>query len=162
VRHATRDGHTAETQPDGELTNGELRSSRVALFNYFRRCHRQRRDHEETLYSDAALALSRLKQAASGTASWDINVWYALGERLARSGHDVQWMNAYVGLRCPDCGGKLKYERVGTDVVVARCGVDCADDGTDRLDEIRETIADLYTRAFCDAEQLGADDLRLL
>lgn len=162
VRHATRDGHAAKTQPEGELTNGALRSSRIAIFNYFRRCHRRQHGHDEALYSDASLALMRLKQTASGTASWDINVWYALGERLVRSGHDVQWMTAYVGLRCPDCSGRLKFERAGESGVRARCGVDCSGDEADRLDEIRETVADLYSRAFHDAETVDADELRLL
>lgn len=161
-RHGVRDDHPAKTQPDGELTNGALRSSRVAVFNHFRRCHRRHRECDGQLYSKAALGLTRLKQTASGTEEWDVMIWYALGEWLSRSGYDASWMNAHAEPRCPGCGGKLKYERLGDDSLVARCGVDCSGDGSDRLAELRETVADLYARAFPDADAVDSDELRLL
>ena len=164
LRHGVDDDHTARTRPEGELTNGALRSSKVAIFNYFRRCHQRHQDIDSSLYSKVAVALSRLKRTASNDAAWDMYVWLALGERLARRGFDVHWMNAHVELRCPRCGGRLKFEESACDDVVAACGTDCANDGGDRLAEIRETVVDLYEGAFAgDARDAPTtDDLTLV
>ncbi|WP_433630480.1 hypothetical protein [Halomicrococcus sp. NG-SE-24] len=164
LRHGVGDDHAAKTQPNGELTNGALRSSKVAIFNYFRRCHQRHRDADSSLYPKAAIALSRLKRAASGDVAWDMYVWLALGERLDQRGFDVHWMNAHVELRCPRCGGRLKFEEVADDGVVATCGTDCTNDDGDHLDEIRQTVVDLYEGAFgTDARDVPmTDELTLL
>jgi hypothetical protein len=134
------------------------------VFNYFRRCHQRYHETNPRLYSKVTLALRRLKRTATGREAWDMHVWYALAERLDRLGFDVQWMNAHVEPRCPRCAGRLKYERTTTDELVGRCGTDCTDDRSDRLDEIREIVVDLYGRAFeVDAsEHPSVDDLDFL
>lgn len=156
LRTPVRDDHTAGTEPDGELTNGSHRSSRVALFNHFRRCHEQHGDSSCELYSKTALALTRLKRTASDHQSWDMYVWFALGQRLADLGNEVQWMNSHVEPRCPDCAGRLKYDATVDGTLSARCGTDCTGSGSDKLEEIRETVADLYVRAFEDATRPDA------
>jgi hypothetical protein len=161
-RHAERDGHAGETQPDGELTNGALRSSRIALFNHFRNCHRRSHDDDEELYSKAAAGLARLKRAASGRTAWDLYVWYALGEWLSRAEFDATWMTAHVEPRCPDCAGELKYERGIDDELLGYCAVDCNETNVERLDEIRDRVAGLYRQTFTDAERLESNELRLL
>ncbi len=163
-RHVLGDDTHVEQQQDGELTNGSLRSSKTALFNYFRRCHDDRREPNSKLYSRAALALSRLKRTASGTEEWDMYVWFALAERLEVHGFDACWMNAHIEPRCPQCAGRLKYERLVGDELVARCGTNCTTDSRDRLAEIRETVVDLYGRAFTveSSDALSEDDLVLL
>ena len=162
ARHPTRDRHDATTQPDGELTNGAMRSSRIALFNHFRNCHRRGREPDEDLYSEVSVDLLRLKRTASGRTEWDLYVWYALAERLSRSGWDVEWMSSDVEPRCPDCAGELKYESGIDDDVFAYCAVDCTGSGADRLEEIRDRVADLYRRTFADADPIDSDALRLL
>lgn len=136
-----------DPQPSGELTNGAICSSKAALFNRFRRCHQQHNDANGALYRKTALSLRRLKRAASGYETWDVYIWYALQQRLAETGYDTKWMHSHAMLRCPHCHGQLKYERYDTGAIRARCGTHCTDD-TDQLAEIRETIADLYSKAF--------------
>lgn len=162
LHHPERDGHAGGTQPDGELTNGALRSSRIAIFNHFRNCHRRKHGVDDDLYSKAAVGLTRLKRAASGRTAWDLYVWYALGEWLARSEHEVTWMSAHVEPRCPDCAGELKYKRGVDDALLAYCAVNCTGSSADRLEEIRERVADLYGRAFTDDERIDSSELRLL
>lgn len=145
-RHPVDDGDAAPS-PDGELTNGERRSSTVALFGRFRRCHRRHRDPDDDLYRTAALALRRLKRATTADDAWDLYVWSALGEYLARDGHDVEWMAAHVEPRCPGCHGRLRYDRCG-DALHARCATDCGGCGPDALATIRDRVAALYGRAF--------------
>lgn len=157
-----RDGHEGSTQPEGELTNGSLRSSRIALFNHFRRCHRRHAESDSALYSKAALGVARLKRSATGNQAWDMYVWYALGEWLERSDYDVAWMNAHVEPRCPDCSGRLAYEELSDGTVRAQCGTDCTDDDADRLAQIRRTVTRLYADAFTDDEVPDEDDLALL
>lgn len=161
LRHAVSDGHVAKTEPSGELTNGALRSSKVAVFNYFRRCHQRHHDDDGQLYSKTAVALSRLKRAASGTTEWDMYVWFALGERLAERGFDVGWMNAHIEPRCPHCAGRLSYDQFGADAITARCGTNCTGDDADRLTEIRADVVDLYDAAFA-ADPPEPDELVLL
>lgn len=158
------DENSAVRSPDGELTNGSLRSSKVAVFNHFRRRHQRHHGTDSRLYSKATLALRRLKRTANGREAWDMYVWYALAERLDRLGFDVRWMSAHVEPRCPRCAGRLKYERTAADELVARCGTDCTDDRSDRLAEIRETVVGLYGRAFEDdtSERPSVDDLEYL
>ncbi|WP_435175265.1 hypothetical protein [Halorussus sp. AFM4] len=162
ARHPVGERHDGTTRPDGELTGGALRSSRVALFNHFRNCHRRAREPDEELYSRAGVELLRLKRTASGRAEWDLFVWYALAERLSRTGWDVEWMGSDVEPRCPDCAGDLRYESGIDGEVFGYCAVDCTGSGADRLAEIRDRVADLYRRAFADAERIDADGLRLL
>jgi hypothetical protein len=162
THHPTRDRHEGTTRPEGELTNGAMRSSRVALFNHFRNCHRRSNDPDEELYSKVALSFVRVKRTADDRTDWDLYVWYAVGERLARTGHDVEWMNSHVEPRCPDCAGDLRYESGVGDSVAAYCAVDCTDSNADRLEEIRERVAELYRRAFEDADRIEPDALRLL
>lgn len=141
------------------LTNGERRSSKRALQIHFRRCHGRHADPDRSLYRAAAAALHRLKSAASGTTEWDFYVWYALAEHLAREEYHVEWMHAHSEPRCPDCHGRLAYDRTPTGDLLARCGTDCTGSRTDALAAIRETVADLYARAFDPDEPVGADDL---
>ena len=74
------------------------------------------------------------------------------------AGYDVEWMHAHAEPRCPDCHGQLRYERYDSGTVVAQCVAGC-DAKTDRLPEIRETIADLYSHAFDEAAD-SSDFLR--
>ncbi|MFC4990390.1 hypothetical protein [Saliphagus infecundisoli] len=142
------------------LTTGGTRSSRRALLRYFRRCHRRHADPDGKLYGRASLALARLKRTANAREGRDEIVWYALGERLARHGFEVAWMHAHAEPRCPDCGGRLAFER-GPSGLVARCGLSCAHGG-DRLDEIRGLVASLHERAFPDEPTPPTDDLHVL
>lgn len=146
-RIVTANEHSLASQSAGELTTGAARSSKAALFNRFRDCHQHHRPADDALYRKAALALSRLKRTAEGTASWDVHVWYALQRRLTETGHDVEWMHAHVAPRCPHCHGQLRYEEYDTGDVAARCATNCTA-SHDQLPEIRETIATLYREAF--------------
>ena len=143
-------------KPDGELTNGAIRSSTEAIFNYFRRCHQRHCEEDGALYRKAVLELRRLKKAATGIEEWDIHIWYALQYRLADD-HDVGWMDVHAEPRCPDCHGRLKYEQLGPHDVIGRCGTNCTARGADRLPAVRETIASLYSRAF--SAEADIDDL---
>lgn len=138
---------TTQSDLPGELTNGAVRSSKAALFNRFRRCHKRHYQDNPTLYRKAALGLHRLKRTAGGQHD-DIYVWYALQQWLQRATFDVEWMHAHVEPRCPDCHGPLAYEQYDTGDIHAECGTRCTGPGMDRLHEIRETIADLYFHAF--------------
>ncbi len=160
-RHVVSTDSPPTMGTEGEMTNGSLRSSKIALFSYFRRCYERRYVTNRKLYSRSTIALGRLKRTASGREEWDMYVWYALAERLARLGFDAEWMNAYIDPRCPQCGGRLKYEQLVCDEIIGICGTNCTDDRSDRLEEIRETVADLYNRAFFEetGEQLSATDL---
>lgn len=151
----------SETRPDGELTNGALRSARTALFNHFRESYRRHHEaDDDRLFTKTALALTRLKRAATEQTEWDMYVWYALGERLSRAGYDVAWMNAHVEPRCPDCAGPLKYRQL-VDTVSGRCATNCTGDNADALARIRTTVCDLAEGAF-DAPRPDEDDLTLL
>ena len=164
LRHGIKDDQTTKTQPTGELTNGALRSSKVAIFNYFRRCHQRHHDADSPLYSKTAIALSRLKRTASGHEAWDMYIWLALGERLDQRGFDVEWMNAHIELRCPHCNGQLKFSEPTCNGVSATCGTNCTGDDNDCLVEIRETVINLYEKAFGTDTQdtLTPDELTLL
>lgn len=146
LRAALADEYVPEDALDGRLTAGAVRSSRTALYRHFRRCHDRHRDPDDELFRAAALALRRLKRAASDRDAWDVHVWFALRRRLEADGYEVAWMGAHAEPRCPDCHGRLRYRRVG-DRVTARCGTRCAG-GRDRLPEIRERVADIYAAAF--------------
>lgn len=147
---------------EAELTNGAVRSSLRALTTHFRRCHQHRHDADRALYREAALALTRLKQTATGSEERDVCVWYALCEHLAREGHDADWMHAHVEPRCPACHGPLTYERLGANVS-AHCATNCTGDDPDRLAELRETVATLYERTFSPEDDvLSASDLVVL
>lgn len=159
-RIAVRDRSIDELPLEGELTNGEVRSTTLALFNYFRRCHQYYYGENQPLYRKALLGIRRLKRTANGNEEWDVHVWYALGERLSSQGYETRWMRAHAELRCPGCHGRLKYEQVTANHLIARCGVNCTDDGHDRLPEIRGTIAELYSRTFDDEIGDGGDLLR--
>jgi hypothetical protein len=146
-RVVTADADSLASQSAGEFTTGAVRSSKSALFNRFRDCHQRHRPANDALYRKAALALSRLKRAADGTESWDTHVWYALRRRLAMDGFEVEWMHAHAEPRCPHCHGHLRYEQYDTGDVLAQCATGCGHE-TDHLPAIRETIAQLYSRAF--------------
>lgn len=132
----------------GELTNGEVRSTRQALVTYFRRTHRRHCEFDAELYRRAALAISRLKRAATGEQTADRYVWYALQHRFDELGYDVEWMHAHAGLRCPGCHGRLKFDDDHDGVVHAECGTNCDGTTSDQMARIRETVASLYTAAF--------------
>lgn len=155
-RHVVQGDEDPDTA--GELTNGGLRSSRRALVAYFRRAHRKHHDYDEELYRRAALALRRLKRAASGAQAADRHVWFALKCRLDRTGHDVAWMDDHVALRCPNCHGRLRFGADPDGTVRAACGTDCDGTSEDRLERTREAIASLYGAAFEDSPP-AVDDL---
>lgn len=147
-RTTQADEFTPESHLPGEFTNGAVQSSKPALFNRFRRCHQRHCKPHGALYRKAALGLCRLKRSADGRQGWDIYVWYALQHRLQDKGFDVEWMHTHAELRCPDCHGQLTYERYDNGNVYAECGTRCTGSGADKLNKIRETIADLYSQAF--------------
>ena len=149
-RATHNDEFTPESYLSGEFTTGSVESSKSALFNQFRRCHQRHCDSHPKLYRKAALALSRLKGAAAGQQGWDIYVWYALKQRLQSKGFKTEWMHTHVEPRCPDCHGELTYGVCDNGTVIAECGTQCTDYPTNKLPTIRETIANLYTRAFGD------------
>ncbi|MGQ3411981.1 hypothetical protein ACT4ML_06925 [Natrinema sp. LN54] len=146
---------------DAPLTTGERRSSRRALATHFRRCHRRHADADDELYCRAALSLARLKRAAAGRQGRDVIVWYALAERLARDGFDVDWMSAHAEPRCPDCSGRLTYVE-GPDGPIGRCGGSCHGTRADRLETIRDTVCSLFARTFPDDPTPDTDALTLL
>lgn len=157
-RAVVADERLDETPPVGELTNGAVRSSKTALFNYFRLRHQRRFDADDALYRKASLVFTRLKRAATGREGWDVHVWYAAQRRLADAGYDTGWMHAHVTPRCPYCHGRLGYTQFANGDVIARCGTNCTDRRDDRLAEIRGILAGLYTRAFPDAnDSINAD-----
>lgn len=143
-----------------ELTNGEFRSSRLALTTYFRRCQRRHGGSDDRLCREAGSALRRLKRATTRETEWDLVVWYALGERLTRDGHDVAWMHAHTKPRCLDCGGRLKYHAVA-ERIVAVCATNCSGDRRDQLAALRSRVATLYTDAYPETP-LDENELELL
>ena len=151
------DEFTPESHLPGEFTTGSVESSKSALFNQFRRCHQRHSDSHPKLYRKAALALSRLKSAATGQQGHDIYIWYALQQRLQSKGFEVEWMHTHVEPRCPKCHGTLTYELCDNGTVIAECGTQCTDSPINKLPMIRETIADLYTQAFSDS--VSSEDL---
>lgn len=146
---------------EAPLTTGNRRSSRRALATHFRRCHRRHDEPNNELYCRGALALARLKRTATGRQEYDVIVWYALGERLARDGFDVNWMAAHAEPRCPECHGRLTYVP-GVDGLLGRCGGSCRGTREDRLDTIRETVRSLFARTFPDDPTPDTDALELL
>lgn len=156
LRAVTPNERSLAGQTAGKLTNGAVQSSKAALFNRFRRCHQRHYAADDALYRKAALALSRLKRTANGTESWDIHIWYALRQRLNAAGYDVEWMHVHAEPRCPRCHGQLRFEEYDNGDVTARCATGCNNSRADRLEEIRETIAGLYSQAF--DEPTGSDE----
>ena len=128
---------------------------------YFRRCHRRHADPNDDLYRRAALALGRLKRAATGRQECDVIVWYALSERLAQEGFDVDWMSAHAEPRCPDCYGRLTYDDA-PDGPIARCAGSCCERRADRLTRIRSTVCSLFARTFPDEPTPETDALAVL
>ena len=157
------DEHVEQTVVEAELTNGAVRSSVQALNNHFRRCHQRHHERDSDLYRNVALALKRLKRAATGIEGRDVYVWYALYEHLSRRGYAIEWMHAHVEPRCPVCHGPLTYGRRGVDGIVARCATNCTDDGADRMIDIRNTVTTLYRRTFsADDDAFSSSDLVVL
>ncbi|WP_323190473.1 hypothetical protein [Halostella sp. PRR32] len=105
-----------------ELTTGQRCSSKMALMNFVRRVHTQHCEEDDQLYRRAALELRRLKSANDDVR--DEWILYALAERLARQGHDVDWLRSNLEPVCPGCGGKLKWESSPRGAS-ARCGTFC-------------------------------------
>lgn len=156
------DDISPEASLEEPLTTGERRSSKRALSAYFRRCHRRHAEGDgDELHARAALAITRLKRAASDREQLDIVVWYALAEHLKREGFDVDWMAGHAEPRCPNCGGRLAYER-RSNGVVGRCGTSCTGDRRDRLRTIRELVVALTERTFSGEPAPDADDLSLV
>ena len=148
LRAPVADGIVAETELDGELTTGAVRSSRRALLAHFRRSHQYHEAENAALYRKVALWLRRLKQSASGPQAPDAVVWLALSARVRHADHDADWMLAHIDVRCPRCHGRLNYEQIGAGTIYAACGTDCTDDSADRLTEIETLACDLYARSF--------------
>lgn len=146
---------------EAPLTTGRRRSSRRALATYFRRCHRRHADADDELYCRAAFVLARLKRVATGRQERDVILWYALGERLARDGFDVDWMSAHAEPRCPECSGRLTYVD-GPDGPIGRCGGSCRGTCDDRLATIRDTVCTLFARTFPDDPTPESNALALL
>lgn len=147
-RVAIADAFGINGKEEGELTKGAVRSSKVALFNHFRRCHHKHDEENKKLYRKTAVELSRLKTAATGSQHKDLYLWYALQYRLCSRGFPVEWMHTHAALRCPRCHGRLKYTKSNTDVIEGYCLSNCTDTKTNQLPKIRQTIAELYTSAF--------------
>lgn len=148
--------------PEGLLTNGELVSSRYAIANYFRRCHRRHHDQEDAqLYRSMALAVRRLKTRTDNP--WDVWIWYALAERLARKDYDVVWMLDHAEARCPRCSGVLKFETTARGLQ-PKCAVNCRDQwNQDYLDaEIEELVLSTYNKAFPDDAISKRHELEIL
>lgn len=156
-RSVLQDKDTPTSELPGEFTNGAVQSSRAALFNCFRRCHKHHCEANDKLYRKATLGLRRLKRTADGWQGWDIYVWYTLQQRLDRAGFDVEWMHLYAEPRCPHCHGRLNYELYDNGNVTAQCGTRCTENTRDKLHESRETIAELYSQAF--GENIEPDDI---
>lgn len=133
---------------EAEFINGAARSSIQALVCHFRQCHQRYHAKNRRLYWAVSLAFTRLKWTASGAEQRDMYIWYALAERLAREGYNPEWMYVHVEPRCPRCLGKLIYDQLDTNRLTARCRVNCTDDNANCMVEIRETIAELYSQAF--------------
>lgn len=152
------DGLPSDVTPEGELTNGAHCSSTEALCIHFRRTHQQHEAADDSLYRKAALGLRRLKRAASHGLEWDLYVWYALRAWLEESGYDVDWMQFHGEPRCPDCYGPLRYEPVGEDVI-GRCATGCNEHNGDRLEQLADSVAELYEEAF--DERIDAEDIGL-
>lgn len=150
-RAVLADGRLNEEPPLGELTNGAIRSSKTALFNYFRRCHQRRFDADDALYQKASLVFTRLKSAAAGRQEWDVHIWYAAQRRLDNAGYETHWMHANAEPRCPYCHGQLGYTQFVNGDVIAYCGTNCTDRRTDHLAEIRKILVAVYVQAFPDA-----------
>lgn len=133
-------------RPMGLLTNGELVSTRLALANYFRRCHQRHHDGDDDLYCAMALALRRLK---TRTDSWDVWVWYALAERLSRKGYDIDWMFYHTTPRCPRCSGPLKWESTARGLQ-GKCAINCRNQrNPDYVNhEIRKRVRSMYNSGF--------------
>lgn len=146
------------TPPTGELTNGAIRSSKMALLNYFQRCHQRHYRPNDDLYQKASLAFTRLKRAATGKQTWDVHVWYAAQKRLRSAGYETSWMDSHSIPRCSHCHGRLKYVQIVPGSVIGRCGTNCTDRRIDHLEEIRNIIAVLYKQAFrVDDNTVSAD-----
>lgn len=146
---------------EAPLTRGKHRSSKRALSTYFQRCHRRHAEPNEDLYRRATLMITRLKRAAVEREGRDVIVWYALADRLADEGFDVNWMNSHVEPRCPECGGRLKYVS-GPNGPIGRCGTSCIDAPTDQLYVIRTTVCSLLDRTFATDTPSDTDALTLL
>ncbi|RBI58350.1 hypothetical protein DMJ13_27065 [halophilic archaeon] len=147
-RIALADAFGIEGEEEGKLTTGAIRSSKAALFNHFRRCHQRHTSENNKLYRKTALALSRLKRAATGAQYEDLYIWYALQHRLSILDYAVDWMHTHASLRCPHCHSRLKYSQLDTGTVAGYCISDCTGTTKDQLPHLRTTIADLYTSAF--------------
>jgi len=154
ARRAPDDSDIADyrwgARPEGLLTNGELVSSRYAIANYFRRCHLRHHDEEhDQLYRSMALAVRRLKTRTDNP--WDLWIWYALAERLARKDFDVPWMLDHVEARCPRCSGVLKFEPTVRGLQ-AKCAVNCRDEWNQSYvdSDIEEKVLATFNTAFPD------------
>lgn len=144
-RRVVSDDGIADAATEGELTNGDRRSSFTGLLTYFRRCHRRHHPKNPSLYRAAALGLRRLKRHADGRQEWDVHLWPALGRRLRMRGFETEWMGAHASIRCPFCYGPIKYYDVGDDVY-ARCATSCTD--VEPLTEARTLVYELYVETF--------------
>lgn len=150
-RVALADAFGIDGEEEGKLTTGAIRSSKAALFNQFRRCHQKHTSENKNLYRKTAVALSRLKRAATGSQHEDLYVWYALQHRLDTRGFHVEWMHTHATLRCPHCHSRLKYMNPENGVVTGYCISQCTGSTENELPQLRTTIANLYTTAFDDA-----------
>lgn len=146
---------------EAPLTTGKRRSSKRALATYFQRCHQRHTEPDDDLYRRALLIITRLKRTAMGREARDVIIWYALSERLAREGVDIDWMASHVEPRCPECGGRLKYVS-GPNGPIGRCGTSCIDAPTDQLYVIRTTVCSLLDRTFATDTPSDTDALTLL
>lgn len=151
----------SEVHPDGELTNGAIRSSKIALFCYFRRCHQHHHQANQSLYRKALLGLRRLKRSADGKQSWDNHIWYALQEWLTTD-YEIDWMSAYTEPRCVHCHGQLKYKKFVDGEVYAQCGANCTGNNINQINEIREIIHSLCSQAFDDRNYEDTEFLQFL
>lgn len=154
--YPTATGAPKRTPVDGtgELTNGERKSSRVALQQHFERCYRRAhdgRDAPDDVVRAAGTALYQLKREDPV----DVWAWYALAERLARKGYWATWLLSFVELQCPRCGSRVQIEPTLTGYEKVRCASRCGtDSSSERSVAIAERILELYASAFTPIDQL--------
>lgn len=139
--------HSTSDDPGhgGLLTNGALTSSRRALVRHFRECHSRHAAADSALHRAAAGGVARLKRADRD--AWDVWLWTALHEHLARRDFAVDWMAAHAEPRCPQCAGPLAWSAGPDGTPRARCRGSCRDDG-DRYPALRSRVLDLHNAAF--------------
>lgn len=123
----------------GELTNGELTSSRKALLRRFRdRAKAHRESVEPELVRKAALGLQKLKR--DDVMDWA--AWFALAEWLGHPESD--WMQFEAPIRDPVSGRELHTQPS----VSGPQYVDRTDGRSDKTGDVRDHVREVFERSF--------------